>query len=374
VYNHSTSEGGVQDKGGNDNQLYNNTIVTSGGFCIYNGSSNTTIRNNICYNNGSDGITNDGSMTQSNNSFGTNPQFVNFGARDLHLTSSTPTSILGAGQNLSGIFTTDIDGATRPPSGAWDIGADQLGGCTCPSTCTCTITACVCDPPTGAQTIWLTFEEGSGTIANDIHLNGNTGTLSTTLTALPVWSAGRLGVYALHFAGTGDYLNINLANPVLPTNWTIAFSINADDAHTGVADTFPMLATMTPDGQGELSFNWDNAIVGRRQSFVIGIGSGTYNRCTLTSPMSNATWYRIALTYDGTSMRCYINGIIQATVTTAPPPGSIGTFWLSRAGIYWRGYIDEFILDNKAYSQDEINNDYNRNFNPPPVGPAHGGR
>lgn len=281
--------------------------------------------------------------------------------------------------NLSNIFTTDIDGGTRPSSGNWDIGADQFGsgggGPTCPPGCTCNITPGVCDPaPSGPQTIWLRFEEGSGTTANDISLNGNTGTLSTTLTALPTWTAGRLGVYGIHFAANGDYLNINLTNPTLPTNWSIAFSINADDAQSGAADTFPMLGIMTPDGQGELSFNWDNAIAGRRQSFVVGTGGGTYNRCTLSSPMSNATWYRIALTYDGTNMRCYINGLLQATVATAPPPGSFSTLWLSRAGTFWRGFIDEFVFDSKAYSQTEINSDYNRTFNPPLIGPGHGGR
>jgi len=49
------------------------------------------------------------------------PTFVNEAGDDFHL-DSTDTAARGSGKNLSGIFTTDIDGDTRS---AWDIGADE---------------------------------------------------------------------------------------------------------------------------------------------------------------------------------------------------------------------------------------------------------
>jgi hypothetical protein len=50
-------------------------------------------------------------------------KFVNItgGSEDFHLQSGS--SLIGAGTDLSGTFTTDIDGETR--SGTWDIGADE---------------------------------------------------------------------------------------------------------------------------------------------------------------------------------------------------------------------------------------------------------
>ncbi|KPJ58692.1 MAG: hypothetical protein AMJ46_13775, partial [Latescibacteria bacterium DG_63] len=46
------------------------------------------------------------------------------GSEDLHLQDAAENDALGAGQDLSGIFTDDIDGQTR--SGTWDIGADEV--------------------------------------------------------------------------------------------------------------------------------------------------------------------------------------------------------------------------------------------------------
>lgn len=49
---------------------------------------------------------------------------VTAGSEDYHLVSGS--ALIDAGTDLSGTFTTDIDGATR--SGTWDIGADEFVG------------------------------------------------------------------------------------------------------------------------------------------------------------------------------------------------------------------------------------------------------
>lgn len=49
---------------------------------------------------------------------------VTAGSEDFHLVSGSP--LIDAGTDLSGDFTTDIDGATR--SGTWDVGADEFAG------------------------------------------------------------------------------------------------------------------------------------------------------------------------------------------------------------------------------------------------------
>jgi hypothetical protein len=52
--------------------------------------------------------------------------FVNAASNDFHLASGS--ALIGAGTNLYSDFTTDIDGDTRPSSGAWDIGLDHRTG------------------------------------------------------------------------------------------------------------------------------------------------------------------------------------------------------------------------------------------------------
>ena len=48
---------------------------------------------------------------------------VNSHLNNLHLLAGSPA--IGIGKNLSAYFTTDKDGNTRPPAGAWDVGAYQ---------------------------------------------------------------------------------------------------------------------------------------------------------------------------------------------------------------------------------------------------------
>ena len=59
---------------------------------------------------------------------GGNPRWVSDntapGAWDFHIALNTSV-LVGAGANLSAYFTTDKDGNTRPPTGAWDIGPYQ---------------------------------------------------------------------------------------------------------------------------------------------------------------------------------------------------------------------------------------------------------
>ena len=107
--------------------IYNNTIYanTNCGVCIGAGTSNAVVENNIVYLNTGTNITNSGSgTTQTTNLAGTNPLFVNPSAFDFHLQLGSPA--IGAGTNLSSIFTTDKDGVLRLSTGAWNIGAYQF--------------------------------------------------------------------------------------------------------------------------------------------------------------------------------------------------------------------------------------------------------
>jgi parallel beta-helix repeat protein len=116
-------------------QVYNNTIVGNGGHCIQLGVSgaglpvnNSFFQNNICYQNGTDDISvqnGSGNITNGSNLLGTNPQFVNAGGGDFHLSSGSPAEINGI--NLSTTFTADYAGTTRPSSGQWTRGAYTTG-------------------------------------------------------------------------------------------------------------------------------------------------------------------------------------------------------------------------------------------------------
>ena len=139
-------------------KIYNNVMAWNGtcGIILWQALSGVDIRNNILYQNGHYGIGSwdahgNGVVVDHNLSFGNGygnydfsgggsdysytpgttiqaaPLFVNSTSAgfDAHLGAGSPA--INAGLNLSSFFGTDKDGAARPGSGAWDLGAYRSG-------------------------------------------------------------------------------------------------------------------------------------------------------------------------------------------------------------------------------------------------------
>ncbi len=117
---------------GSGNKLYNNTVYggTAEGIVIEStaGSANE-VKNNISYNNAGGNFRDSasGTLTATNNTGGTNPNFFNASGGDFHLTASS-TLAIDHGTTLA-IVTTDIEGTPRPQpaGGVYDIGAYEYG-------------------------------------------------------------------------------------------------------------------------------------------------------------------------------------------------------------------------------------------------------
>ena len=139
-------------------KVYNNVIAHNGksGIILWMPVSGVDIKNNILYQNAKYGIESydahgSGVVIDRNLVFGNNlgnyaldlagsdftytmgttissaPLFVNSTSAgfDAHLSAGSPA--INAALNLSSTFTTDLDGATRAASGAWDLGAYRYG-------------------------------------------------------------------------------------------------------------------------------------------------------------------------------------------------------------------------------------------------------
>jgi len=139
-----------------DNKIYNNTIfnmTTDDAIDIGAGASRTVVKNNIVYGTHAT-IQNDNSSTvSSNNLVGVNPQFVNSGAANFRLQSSSPA--INNGVVLSET-SPDYDGVTRPQGTAYDMGAFEFVGGVAPDT----------TPPTGS----VTFPPSSSTVSGTINI------------------------------------------------------------------------------------------------------------------------------------------------------------------------------------------------------------
>jgi GH43 family beta-xylosidase len=144
---------------------------------------------------------------------------------------------------------------------------------------------------------WFRLEETSGTMALSSVCN-RVGTLGGS----PAWMNP-----GLKLNGSGDYVNCNaaLGNDVQHT-LTLAAWIRAD-AFTDWAglitkglNTSPYAMQVWGDGSLRLSANW-GAPAG-------GVGSGTWNSI---AKLPLGEWAHAAVTYDGTSVRFYLNGVLD---------------------------------------------------------------
>ena len=204
------------------------------------------------------------------------------------------------------------------------------------------------------------FNEGSGTALGDSSGNNNTGTLSGA-----TWTtAGKFG-NALVFNGTNARVTIpNSASLQLTTGMTLEAWVNpsiVDGAWRDVIykanDNYYLEATSSngnkPAGGGTFA----------------GTGAQTYG----TAALAVNTWTHLAVTYDGATLRLYVNGVQAssqartgnlATSTSALQIGGDSTY-----GQYFTGTIDEVRIYNRALSQAEIQSDMTTPIGDPPPPP-----
>ncbi|OGS34324.1 MAG: hypothetical protein A2474_07610, partial [Elusimicrobia bacterium RIFOXYC2_FULL_34_12] len=194
------------------------------------------------------------------------------------------------------------------------------------------------------------FEENAGTTASDSSGNNNSGTLTNS----PQWVTGITG-NALQFNG-GNYVSIadsSSLNPVTALTMEAWFKKTEDVSYQRVL--------------GKSNYpNWDYAIffgnTGSLQA-CIGIG-GSLKYSTITPALSVGTWYHVAVTYEGTAIRLYINGELQGTTSASGNIDNHGTTLCigkdgGSGGNNFSGIIDEVKIYNRALTASEVLAEYN---------------
>jgi hypothetical protein len=192
------------------------------------------------------------------------------------------------------------------------------------------------------------FDEGSGTTVTDASGNGNTGTLTNATWA----TSGKYGK-ALQFNGTSalvtipDAASLHLSTGMTLEAWVNPSTVNANwrDVIYKGDDNFYLSATSTNASRPDAGM----------------IAGGTYGDAFGTSALPTNTWSYLTETYDGSTLRLYINGTQVAStahtgaITTSTHPLQIGGD--SIYGQYFNGLIDEVRVYNTALTPTQIQND-----------------
>jgi len=203
------------------------------------------------------------------------------------------------------------------------------------------------DPGTGSNLVsdWP-LNENSGSIATDV-ADGNNGTILGA-----TWGQG-ISESCLQFNGTSSYVKVPKAANL---NFTTALTIMAW-AKTEENKTAKLVQKGDWDGYGLTQDKWNGWQGGIRLSNATGQslewGDGI--------PLLN-TWYHIAMTYDGSSLKLYVNGQLK---NSKPVTGTL--FVNSRdlsfgsdngAQKFFKGSLDEIKIFGAALTQTEIQANY----------------
>ena len=189
------------------------------------------------------------------------------------------------------------------------------------------------------------FEEGNGSAVADTSGTGNAGTIVGG-----TWASGKFGK-ALAFNGTNAMVTINdSASLDLTSGMTLEAWVNPKtlggwrDIIFKDTDIYFLMGS-TPQGQPDLGGSFASANV--------------YG----TAALATNTWTHVAGTYDGTTMRFYVNGVevasLAQTGTINTSSGALTIGGDASNGQYWSGLIDEVRIYDRALSATEIQADMN---------------
>ena len=158
----------------------------------------------------------------------------------------------------------------------------------------------------------------------------------------------KIGATSIYFDGTGDYLT-STASSLSSGDWTIdCWWMTTDITKTSSNANTVSAGADFYHGIMFNAYNNDKMGIWLGDGSSWSICSGTHGTKT---DWANDTWYHVALVFDGSTYKLYIDGVLDITVTSSTSLGSSTSLFIGRWGVdayYLEGYIDEFRMSSVA--------------------------
>lgn len=161
------------------------------------------------------------------------------------------------------------------------------------------------------------FREGSGTSVNDDTTNANNGSASGS----PSWGTdGKFGRY-MTFDRSDDWVNCGAGADFDLGSFTLEgwFYKNSSGSEQAL-----IVKPNTADNDPAYSLYFKDGRVAARH-----IGSGGFAQGA--TALSNSTWYHLAATHDGSTLRLYVNGVLDGSSAESVPSTSSTALRIGRS-------------------------------------------
>jgi hypothetical protein len=199
------------------------------------------------------------------------------------------------------------------------------------------------------------FDEGAGRLAADSSGHHRHGRLEGD----PQWVRGYYG-HGLHFDGAHDYVYIGQQETLELTQYTLAAWVKTDGRTTDPERQ----EILEKAGAYWLNIRNDSHVL-RAGGFFGGCqGSPYWTYLDTATSIPLHTWFHVASTYDGTTLRIFLNGVLSVSKAEARPPctanhrllilGAKKTAEDAPVEAFFSGILDEVRVYSRALSQAEI--------------------
>ncbi len=239
-------------------------------------------------------------------------------------------------------------GGTAYTFASWSDGGAQTHGVTVPNVDQSLVATYQATSGPGGLVGAYSFNEGAGTTVADASGSGNAGSIGSA-----TWTtAGKYG-NALSFNGSSARVTVPDSPSLRPTNamtleaWVFPTTVNSawrDVIYKG-ADDYYLEGTSSNSGR---------PVIG-------GVFGGIYSETYGTSNLAVNVWTHLAATYDGATLRLFVNGTqVASTPRTGAIKASAGPLTFGGDplyGQYFAGRIDDVRIYNSALTQAQVQTD-----------------
>ncbi|MBI5775014.1 MAG: immunoglobulin domain-containing protein, partial [Verrucomicrobia bacterium] len=253
---------------------------------------------------------------------------------------------------------TDMVGATNASlilnsvqladTGSFSVVVSNTVGTATSSNAVLTVTAPVCVPAPAGLVAWWSAEGN----AVDV-VGGNNGQAFGPV----AYTSGKAG-QAFLFNGSSSYVQVP-SSAALKTAGP--FSVEAWVYYDRIPSNACAIAVKGPDG--EVPLDWDFEIHSLRKLRANLNINGSWVNLTCATTLATNTWHHVAMVYDGSALRCYLNGVqdgllgVSGAVQTSDNPVRIGAYAPVNGQGSWNffsGGIDELSLYSRALTAAEV--------------------
>jgi hypothetical protein len=211
---------------------------------------------------------------------------------------------------------------------------------------------------------------GSGTTKLLLHLNGSStdtsgnGNNGTDTSITYSQANGKFGQGA-GFNGSSSAINLNkTASSLGFSTSTMTYSVWFKTTASG--SQYYLIGVPNNSGFTFYGFGGLRVNSSTTAGFVFYNTGGTfYESYPTVGTLNDGNWHNIVVTLDGSNWKIYFEGLLKATTAytgSISYDGSrfpaVGARVENSFGNYWNGSIDEVIIENRAWSAEEIKKYY----------------